>query len=508
MNYANCIWRNKLFFPENEALIFYDKKWNNKEIEVITNKIANGLKTLGISKGDKVSIFTGNIPEFIFSFWGILKIGAVAVSISAFAKKKDVEYYLNDSESKVLIVEDSLLNEVPEREKVLSVKTIITVNSEDGDYEFYEFFDSQSENFKIIDLDRNDDASIIYTSGTTGVPKGVVLTHGNLVAHAYSVNHTTKMDVKDRLICFLPLFHSFAQNFIMGASFNQSSTLILHRKFDKDEVLQSIKDNKATRFFAVPTIYIALLNDDKTKDYFETINYTFSAASSMPEEVAKNWWKLLNLKIFEGYGLTETSPFASYNHEIRHKFGSIGSPVENVEMGIIDDENNFLPDGEVGEIVIKGPNVMKEYYRKPEETKETIFNDWLKTGDIGYRDSEDYYYIVDRKKDMINSAGLKIWPREVEEILYKLDAIQECAVIPSPDDYYGEVVKACIVLKPGKSISKEKIIEYCKENLAKYKVPKIIEFMDELPKNPTGKILKRVLRDREFKEVKNEKINK
>ncbi len=499
MNLADCIDRNKLFFPEKVALINYGKSWSHKEIWGIANRIANGLKELGVSQKDKVSIFTSNIPEFIFSFWGILKLGAVAVSISAFAVKKDVEYYLNDSESKVLIVDKDLINQIPERNKIPNVKTIITIGSKDGDYEFYDYFNKFSGEFKTVNLDRTDDATIIYTSGTTGVPKGVVLTHGNLVAHAYSVNHTTKMKIDDRLMCFLPLYHSFAQNFIMTASFNIGSALILHKKFDKDEILESIKENKATRFFAVPTIYIALLNDDRTKEYFNTVYYTFSAASSLPEEVAKNWMKLLNLKIYEGYGLTETSPFASYNHEIRHKVGSIGSPVENVEMGIIDDNNNFLPDNQIGEIVIKGPNVMKEYYRKPEETKNTIFNGWLKTGDIGYRDEEGYYYIVDRKKDMINSAGLKVWPREVEEVLYKLEEIKECAVIPSPDDYYGEVVKACIVLKEGKQINEEKIIEFCKQNLAKYKVPKIIEFMDELPKNPTGKILKRVLREREFK---------
>ncbi len=499
MNLANCIDKNKLFFPKKNALIYYDKEWSYNEVWALVNKIANGLKSFGISKGDKVSIFTTNIPEFIFSFWGILKIGAVAVSISAFAKQKDVEYFLNDSESKVLIVEDTLLNEVPSRDKIPTVKNIITINSKQGDYEFYSYFEKFSDNFKTLNLDRDDEATIIYTSGTTGVPKGVVLTHGNLVSHAFSVNHTTKMSIDDRLICFLPLYHSFAQNFIMTASFNQGSTLILHKKFEKEEVFESIVKNNATRFFAVPTIYIALLNDERTPKVFKTINYTFSAASSLPEEVAKNWLKLLNLKIYEGYGLTETSPFASYNHEIRHKIGSIGSPVENVEMGIIDDNNNFLENNEVGEIVIKGPNVMKEYYRKPDETANTIFNGWLKTGDIGYRDEEGYYYIVDRKKDMINSAGLKVWPREVEEILYKIEEIQECAVIPSPDDYYGEVVKACIVLKEGKKLDENFIVEFCKKNLAKYKVPKIIEFMDELPKNPTGKILKRVLRERELK---------
>jgi long-chain acyl-CoA synthetase len=499
MNLADCIDRNKLFFSKKEALIFGGKKWTNNEIWAITNKIANGLTSLGISKGDKVSIFTTNIPEFIFSFWGILKIGAVAVSISAFAKKKDVEYFLNDSESKVLIVEDSLFNEIPLQDKIFSVTSIITVNSKQGNYEFNSYFSQFSENFKTVNLDRSDEATIIYTSGTTGVPKGVVLTHENLVAHAYSVNHTTGMGIHDRLMCFLPLYHSFAQNFIMTASFNQSSTIILHKKFEKDEIMESIKNNRATRFFAVPTIYIALLNDDKTKEYFQTVNYTFSAASSLPEQVAKNWFKLLNLKIYEGYGLTETSPFASYNHEIKHKTGSIGAPVENVEMGIIDDSNNFLEVGETGEIVIKGPNVMKGYYKKDKETADTIFNGWLKTGDIGYRDEEGYFYIVDRKKDMINSAGLKVWPREVEEILYKLGEIQECAVIPSPDDYYGEIVKACIVLKKGEKISEERITEFCKKNLSKYKVPKVIEFMDELPKNPTGKILKRVLKERELK---------
>ena len=498
VNVASCIDRNKLFFPEKEALIFKDKIWSYLKFYSEVNKIASGLKSLGISENDKVALFMPNIPEFILAFWGILKTGAVAVSLSGFAKKADVKYLLNDSESKVLIVEKSLLNEVPDRKDIPDLQTIITVNSSGGDKEFYSFFNEQSSDFETVYCDRDDAATIIYTSGTTGVPKGVVLTHGNLVAHAFSVNHATKMDINDRLICFLPLYHSFAQNFIMSASFNIGSTLILHEKFEKEEVLNSIKKNKVTRFFGVPPIYILLLNEKDTEKYFDSVNYTFSAASSMPQQVAENWEKRFNLKIYEGYGLTETSPFASYNHEFKHKTGSIGTPVENVEMGIIDENNNFLPNDEIGEIVIKGPNVMKEYYRKPEATEEAIFNGWLKTGDIGYMDEEGYFFIVDRKKDMINSAGLKVWPREVEEVLYKLEEVSECAVIPSPDSFYGEVVKACIVLKPGKTLTEDEITEYCKKNLAKYKVPKIVEFLKELPKNPTGKILKRILKEREF----------
>ena len=259
-----------------------------------------------------------------------------------------------------------------------------------------------------------------------------------------------------------------------------------------------MREEKVTRWHAVPTIYILILNNEEFRDEidaaFASVNFSFSAAAAMPAEVARQWGERFGLKISEGWGLTETTPSCTYNHEFRHKAGTVGTPIENVEVQVWDANLQPLPPGQVGELVVKGPNVMKCYYNNPEATAETIVNGWLRTGDVGMQDEEGYFLIVDRVKDMVNSAGLKIWPREVEEVLYEHVAVAECAVIGVPDALYGESVMACVVLREGAEVTPEELIGLCKAKLASYKAPKIVEFMDCLPKNPSGKILKTELR--------------
>jgi long-chain acyl-CoA synthetase len=301
----------------------------------------------------------------------------------------------------------------------------------------------------------------------------------------------------DRALCFLPLYHSFAQNFIFNAVVQAGCTLILHKKFDVDPVLDSLRDDRVTRWYSVPPVYIMLLNHPdaaRVDQAFKNVRYCFSAASTLPGEIARRWKDRFGLDVNEGYGLTETTPFATYNHEYRHKEGSVGTAVMNVEIRIANPDGKEVPRGDLGEIWIRGPNVMKEYYGRPAETAETIVRGFIRSGDIGYMDDEGYIFIVDRLKDMINASGLKIWPREVEEILYSHPNVRECAVIGVPHEVFGETVKAVIALKePGKT-TVEEIIGLCKQKLADYKAPRIVEFVDELPKNPTGKILKRELR--------------
>jgi long-chain acyl-CoA synthetase len=344
-------------------------------------------------------------------------------------------------------------------------------------------------------MDREDPAAILYTSGTTGRQKGAVLSHGNVVSNMYSVSHMLRISPTDRLLLFLPLFHCFGQNFIMNAAFTGGATIVLHRRFVPEEILTSIATNHVTMFFAVPTIYISLLNAGIDPEQLAGIRYYVSAAATMPLEVATRWQERYGRPIHEGYGLTETSPFASYNHEWSHRPGSVGTPLEMVEIRVVDPDDRELAPGEWGEILIKGPNVMLGYWNRPEETAAALRGGWFHTGDIGYLDEDAYVFLVDRVKDMINCGGFKIWPREVEEVLYQHAAMRECAVVGMPDPLKGEAARAVVVLHPGADLTAEAVIAYCREHLAAYKVPRHIELVSELPKSATGKILKRVLRD-------------
>jgi long-chain acyl-CoA synthetase len=346
-------------------------------------------------------------------------------------------------------------------------------------------------------LRADDPAAILYTSGTTGKPKGVLLSHGNLVSNVHATNHHTRMTPADRLICYLPLFHCFGQNFIMNASINSGATLVLHERFVPEEILQSIQNNRVTMFLGVPTIYLRYLAMPNIEPYFATVRYFFSAAAPMPIEVARRWAERFGRIIYEGYGLTETSPFASYNHDFTYREGSVGTPIENVEMKVVDEQGNELPAGEIGEIVIKGPNVMQGYYECADETAQAVRDGWFFTGDIGRMDDDGYFYLVDRAKDMINVSGFKVWPREVEEVLMQHSAVGEVAVIGVPHGDSGEAVKGFVVLNGTETIREQDLIEFCRSRMAVYKAPRFVEFIDVLPRNPSGKILKRELRMRQ-----------
>jgi long-chain acyl-CoA synthetase len=344
-------------------------------------------------------------------------------------------------------------------------------------------------------MSSEDTAAILYTSGTTGFPKGAMLTHGNVVSNIWATVHHAGFNLNDRMPLFLPLFHVFGQNFIMNATFTACATLVMYRRFVPDQVLDSIGRDHVTMFFAVPTIYINLLNMDLSKYDLSSIRYEFSAASTMPQEISAQWTERFGRPVFEGYGLTECSPFACYNHDFRHKFGSVGAPVENFEIKIFDENDGEVPLGEWGEICIKGPGVMSGYWNRPEETSAALRNGWLHSGDIGTMDDEGFVFIVDRVKDMINVAGFKVWPAEVEQYLYRHPAVKELAIYGVPHPAKGETVRAAVVLKENEDVTTEEIIAFCRERMADYKVPASVEFIEELPKSATGKILKRVLRD-------------
>ncbi len=494
MNIAKNLERARTFFPEKPALIFEGKRWSYLQLDTDVNRMANGLRELGVSKGDRVALFLPNIPEFVIGYFAIQKIGAIAVSVNAMLKSEEVKYIINDAEACVIITTALLRQEVP-ADALPSVKHIIVAEGEAGnDLSFSKLLFQGSAQCRCIDLDIHDPAAILYTSGTTGFPKGAVLTQYNIGSNSMSASNYSRVRPEDCLQLFLPLFHCFGQNYILNGGISKCATIALHRRFEPEPVLNAIQTERVSMFFAVPTVYIYLLNMDTSRYDLTSLRYCFTAAANMPRETALAWKNKFDMIVHEGYGLTECSPFASYNHDFRHKFGSIGTPIENVDMKIADAEGNELPAGEMGEIIIRGPNVMQGYWKKPEATAAAIKNGWLRSGDIGTTDEEGYFFITDRVKDMINVAGFNVYPNEVEQVIYKHPAVKEVAVYGVSDSIKGEAVHAAVVLKENMKPTAEEIIGFCRDNMAVYRIPRKVEFVKELPKSPTGKILKRVLR--------------
>ncbi|MEA1967161.1 MAG: long-chain fatty acid--CoA ligase [Thermodesulfobacteriota bacterium] len=495
MNIATNLEQAAIFFPDKEVILFEERAITYRELDVKVNQLARGLARFGIGKGERVALFMPNIPEFATVFYAVQKIGAMAVSLNVLLKKDEVKYILEDCGARIIFASPGQALEIPANE-LPNLEQIVIAEGEKGDnLHIDDLMDKTTEKFNALEMERDDPAAILYTSGTTGFPKGAVLTQSNIVSNVNATVYHAGMKQNDRLHLFLPLFHCFGQNFIMNSCIKVGATLVMHRRFEPEPVLKAITRHRVTMFFAVPTIYIYILNMDDSAVDISSLRYCFTAAANMPGEIALKWLKKYKIPINDGYGLTECSPFASYNHPYKYKTGSIGSPVMNVEMKVVDDKGKEAPCKDWGEICIKGPNVMKEYWNKPEATDEVLKDGWLFTGDIGTMDEQGYFYIVDRVKDMINSAGNNIYPAEVENVLFQHNAVHEAAVYGIENMEKGETVKASIVLKPGSNILPGEIIDFCRSKIAKYKAPKEVVFVDELPKSATGKILKRVLRE-------------
>lgn len=495
MNIANHVEQGSRLFPNKPALIFEEKSFTYKTLDEMANRVANGLRKLGIEQGDRVGLFLPNIPEFVISYLGILKLGAIAVSLNAMLKAEEVQFILNDCGAKILITTAELSKQVPQVnllvEHILIAEggTTTTKNTS-----LTQLMDSAESSACAVELNSQDPAVIIYTSGTTGFPKGATLSHGNVIFNSHAQKDCCGITDDDKLLLYLPLFHCFGQNAILNSGLSAGATIILERMFQPDKVLKTIASEQVTMFFGVPTVFILLLNRNMSEYDLSSIRYYFAAAAPMPLEIAQRWHSKYGFVIHEGYGLTEASPCCSYNHKFKYKPGSIGSPIDNVEMKIIHQDGTEAKTGELGEIIVRGSNVMLGYWNRPEETQTAIQNGWLHTGDIGRIDDEGYIYIVDRLKDMINLSGLKVYPAEVENVIYQHPAVAEVAVYGVPNTLQGEIVKANIKLKPGYVATQEDIIAFCSNKMATYKIPRTIEFVDSIPKNATGKVLKKLLR--------------
>jgi long-chain acyl-CoA synthetase len=483
--------------PERTALVYKDRRWTYRELDQHANRVGNTLRAQGLRAGDHVCVLLPNGPEFVVTYFALQKIGAVPVSLNVMLKQREIAYIANDAQASAFIGHAALWQNVPEQQDIPSVRLRVVAGGDaPGALHFEDLLEGSPE-LQSLDADAEDTAAILYTSGTTGQPKGAMLTHANVMSNVDAVIHHLQMVPGDRTLCFLPLFHCFGQNFIMNATLAVGATLFLMERFVQDDVLQAIERERITVFYAVPTAYIVLLNQPDLPRYdLTSLRITFSAAAIMPLEVAERWRERFGRPIVEGYGLTETSPFACFNGEQRFKPGTVGTAIENVEVKIVDPDDREVRVGDLGEIVIRGPNVMKGYFGRPEDTAQALRGGWFHSGDIGRVDEDGYVSIVDRVKDMINVGGFKVWPREIEEVLFEHPAVKECAVIGIPDAVYGESVKAYVVLRDGVSAKSEALIAHCTERIATYKVPRAVELITTLPKSPTGKVLKRELREK------------
>jgi len=494
MNLSNVFTQGAMCFPKKKALIFGDKSYTYEEFNALVDQVALYLKNLGVTREHRVSLYLPNIPEWLMFYYGTARLGATSVCIASALKKEEVSQLVNDSLSSVVVTSEELLSQLPDQKAIPHAKDIVVIERDQTLRSIVEGKKMNGTVLKPMECEGDDVATFLYTGGTTGVPKGAMLTHKNLLTSAQNVCYNEKMVPEDVGLCFMPLTHVFAQCHIMNSTFYGCATLVLSKNFDMDAVIASVVENKITRFYAVPTVYIRFLNNPDSKKHLKTLSYVFSAATSMPAEIVRQWLQEYGLPIHEAYGMTESASMVTFNHRYRHKIGSVGVTAGVVEVKLFDSEDKEVGPGETGEIVIRGPNIMKGYFNKPEENANAFRSGWFHSGDVGRFDDEGYLYIVDRIKDVIITGGENVFPKEVEDVLYTHEAVNECAVVGWPHPEYGEAVTAFITLKPGKTIDEEGLIRFCKERLARYKVPKKVHVVSELPKSPQGKILRRELK--------------
>jgi long-chain acyl-CoA synthetase len=453
-------------------------------------RVAGLLKSKGLEPGDRVGLMMPNVPYFPVIYFGILRAGGVVVPMNVLLKKREVAFYLADPEASFLFAWGDFA-EAAEAGAGESGAEVILVKP--GDFE--KLLAEQEADGDMADKAGDDTAVILYTSGTTGKPKGAELTHTNLYKNSKGVSEKLgEMTADDVLLGALPLFHSFGQTCTMNSAVSVGATVTMLPRFDPDKALDIISRDRVTLFQGVPTMYNAMLHSHSCDSAdCSTLRICMSGGAAMPAELMRAFEEKFGCIILEGYGLSETSPVASFNHPDRErKPGSIGTPIEGVEMQVWDDDGNEVPQGEVGEIVIRGHNIMKGYWNRPDANRDAITEDgWFRTGDMAKMDEDGYFFIVDRKKDLIIRGGYNVYPREIEEVLYEHPQIQEAAVVGVPHDELGEEVGAAVVLKEGESLDADELRSYVKEQVAAYKYPRKIWFVDELPKGPTGKILKR-----------------
>jgi long-chain acyl-CoA synthetase len=459
------------------------------ELDELTARVAGLLRGRGLEPGDRVGIMLPNVAEFAAVYYGVLRAGGVVVPMNPLLKAREVAYYLADSGARLIFAWHAFAGEAQGGAEQAGSQVIVVEPAA-----WAGLLASADPDTRVAGKDDDDTAVILYTSGTTGQPKGAELTHGNLARNT-EVMTTDLIQLMPDDVIFggLPLFHAFGQTCTLNTAVAAGASLTLLPRFSAREALEIMAEHRVTVFAAVPTMYVALLHYPDRADYdLSALRVCVSGGAAMPVEVLRGFEEAFGGVVLEGYGLSETSPVASFNHPDRpRKPGSIGTPIRGVQMRVVDKEGHEVPQGEVGEIVIRGHNVMKGYWRRREDTAKAIPDGWFRTGDVGRVDEDGYFVIVDRKKDMIIRGGYNVYPREIEEVLYEHPAVAEAAVIGLPHEALGEEVGAAVRLKPGADVTAGELRDYVKGQVAAYKYPRAVWIVDELPKGPTGKIVKR-----------------
>jgi long-chain acyl-CoA synthetase len=519
--------------PHNIAIRFLGKSITYKELYESSLAFANSLSQMGVEAGDRVSIMLPNCPQAVIGYYGVMLAGGIVVQTNPLYVERELEHQLNDSGAETIVALDLVYPKVAGVRSKTPLKNVIITSIKDylpfpknflyplvqkkqgikvnitygEEIKSFVQLVKQGELKPILLEQKQDDVALLqYTGGTTGLPKGVMLTHRNLVVNTYQCVHWMhKAEYgKERSLGIVPFFHVYGMTVVMNLTISLASSMILLPKFDVNDALKTIDKEKPTLFCGAPTMYIALLNHPEISKYnLSSIKACLSGSAPLPVEVQQKFQEVTKGSLVEGYGLTETSPVTHANLIWgKNRIGSIGIPWPDTEAKVLSlDTKEPVVSGEIGEIAIRGPQVMKGYWNRPEATAETFQEDWFLTGDMGYMDEEGYFYIVDRKKDLIIAGGFNIYPREIEEILYEHPAVKECVVAGISDPYRGETVKAYIIKKEGQDITEQELDAYCRKTLASYKVPRIYEFREELPKSMIGKILRRVLVEEEKKKA-------
>ncbi len=500
MNVANNLDKSAILFSDRPAISENDSEINYRDFNRRANRVATGLIKLGVKPGDLVGLCAPNSADWLAFYFGVLKSGAVAVTLSSALQSDELELLLTHAKPRLILTADDKLQQIERIRQTAGIEKIISPN---GDLSLSRLLELGCDNFRSIDRDRNDTAAVLYTGGTTGTPKGVMLTHENINVSSHNVAYSEHSSETDRVLCCLPLNHVFGQIHIMNATIFSCGCIELLPSYDMELVINRMASGKVTKFYAVPTIYSRLLSISDLKEKLGVVRYCFSAAASMAAEIVRQWKDLTNLTIYEGYGMTESASAVTYNHYYEHVIGSVGTEVPGVEIQIADEQGAFLPTGQEGEILVRGRNIMKGYLNNPEDTQRAFHDkEWFRSGDIGVMDDRGYLFIVDRLKDMIITGGENVYPREVEEVLFTCPDVQECSVVGLPDREWGERVTAFVTPHTGKDITPEDLKAYLKKRLASFKVPKQYVIVKELPKNATGKILKREI-IKQFSDEKN-----
>ncbi len=510
--------------PDGIAVIFGDTRITYALLDEYSDRFASSLGRIGVAKGDRVALYLPNTPQFIISYFGILRLGGVVVACSPLYKERELLHQLNDSQAETVvclasnyqtvknIFQNSKVRQVilaedqdfkPSLQQVEAASQISAETGLDISLRFRDLLQMPASSHVAVQVNPDRDLALLqYTGGTTGTPKGAMITHRNLVVNAIQFSTWLNIRQDDIHLAALPLFHIYGMTTSMNVPIYSASTIVLLPRFEPSQVLEMVDRHRPTVFCGVPTMYVALLNHPEIRKYnLRSIRVCISGAAPLPGEVQRKFEETTGGRLVEGYGLTEASPVTHVNpvdDPGKNRIGSIGVPIFDTDAKIVDVETGEkeLSTAEIGELVVRGPQVMLGYWNREEETRNSLKNSWAHTGDIARMDEDGYFYIIDRKKDMINVSGLKVYPREVEEVLYEHPKVREACVIGVPDPYRGERVKAFVMLRDEfrESTDASELIEFCRERIASYKVPSEIEFVSQMPWTATGKILRRVFR--------------